>query len=430
MALAVGTHWDVRTTGDDTNGGSFNTAAAGTDYSQQDSPQVTYTDLVIGVTNTQLTSATTAFTSAHRGNTINITSGTGFTVGRYQVVSVASGVATMDRAVGTASSTGGNGKLGGAMATYGAAMAAIVNSNVVHLKSGTYTLTSTATTTAAGGFAVIGFTSSHYDGGKPTITTATNSIALTTISGSASAARYTFRNVILSNTAGTRAAALANGNVLAGFVCFSDCSLTGFSGLISSFNPTNDVILINTQITGFTGIVYSGGTIIDIRNCRIIDNAAAVFSTTAVNAICRVSRSILADNGGSAILMTGSNVRVCLFESTIANNTGDGVNLSSNTLTSGPTVEMENNIFYGNSGYGARLSSVSVSWSTVLNNGSIARNNAFGGHGTADRQSIAVDAGDVTLTADPFTDSSTGDYSLNNTAGGGAACKAAGVQPE
>ena len=74
MALAATTQWDVRTTGDDTNGGAFNTASSGTDYSQQDAAQITYTDLVIGGTNTQLTSAANPFTAAHVGNLVNVTS--------------------------------------------------------------------------------------------------------------------------------------------------------------------------------------------------------------------------------------------------------------------------------------------------------------------------------------------------------------------
>jgi hypothetical protein len=40
------------------------------------SRQIAYTDLVIGATTTNLTSAGNPFTSAHVGNTINITSGT------------------------------------------------------------------------------------------------------------------------------------------------------------------------------------------------------------------------------------------------------------------------------------------------------------------------------------------------------------------
>src|SRR4051794_13294314 len=105
MALPSTGVWEIRVTGASTNGAMFDPSvtAAGTDYSQQDAAQVTYTDLVIGATTTQLTSAANPFTSAYVGNTINVTGGTGFTVGRYNIRSVAGSTATMDRAVGTAS---------------------------------------------------------------------------------------------------------------------------------------------------------------------------------------------------------------------------------------------------------------------------------------------------------------------------------------
>src|SRR3990167_6148561 len=114
-AISAAVVWEVRTTGASTTAGcGFLTGASGTDRSQQDAAQTTFTDLVIGVTTTELTSAGNPFGATDVGNTINITSGTGFTVGYYQVVSVSVVNATMDRSVGTGGSTGGNGILGGA----------------------------------------------------------------------------------------------------------------------------------------------------------------------------------------------------------------------------------------------------------------------------------------------------------------------------
>jgi hypothetical protein len=72
-----------------------------------------YTDLAIGAANTQLTSAAYPFTAAHVGRILDITGGSGFTAGRYAVLSVAGSTATMDRPVGTASSTAGKGALTG-----------------------------------------------------------------------------------------------------------------------------------------------------------------------------------------------------------------------------------------------------------------------------------------------------------------------------
>src|SRR4030095_11853469 len=87
----------------------------GTDYAHtwRWTALASYTDLVIGSTATQLTSVAHPFTAAHVGRILNITGGAGFTVDRYEIVSVAGSTATMDRAVGTASSTAGKGILTG-----------------------------------------------------------------------------------------------------------------------------------------------------------------------------------------------------------------------------------------------------------------------------------------------------------------------------
>jgi hypothetical protein len=68
-----------------------------------------YTDLVIdGTLNTKVTSASHNFIAEDVGAYIPIVAGTGFTTGVYRIASVASNAATLDRAVGTLSSTGGS----------------------------------------------------------------------------------------------------------------------------------------------------------------------------------------------------------------------------------------------------------------------------------------------------------------------------------
>ena len=98
MALAAAIVWEVRGgAGNDNNGGGFKTGASGTDRSQQDAAHISRTDLVIGVDTATITSVATPFTSAEIGNLIQITAGTGFTVGFYEITAVAATVATVDR---------------------------------------------------------------------------------------------------------------------------------------------------------------------------------------------------------------------------------------------------------------------------------------------------------------------------------------------
>jgi hypothetical protein len=137
MAIHAGTHWEVRTTGSDTNGGGFSAtiASAGTDYSQQDSAQLSVTDAACSGTTT-LTSATGGFTAAMIGNLIYLSSGPGW----YTITTfVDANTVTLDR-VGP-SATGMTANVGGALATPGRLSNLPATKNRCWIKNGTYTIT-------------------------------------------------------------------------------------------------------------------------------------------------------------------------------------------------------------------------------------------------------------------------------------------------
>jgi hypothetical protein len=120
MALTAGIVWTVNGTGNDSYGGGFLPGSGGTDYTYPTSTVFIYTDLIITPANNRLTSAGRPFISADVGNIINITGGTGFTTGRYQITSVTGGIATVDRSCGALNSLSGQAKLGGALLSPGA----------------------------------------------------------------------------------------------------------------------------------------------------------------------------------------------------------------------------------------------------------------------------------------------------------------------
>ena len=88
--LSPTTVWEVRTTGASDNGGGFDSALGGTDYSQQDVAQESQADLSCVGSTYQVISALATFTPAMVGNIIYI-SNTGtlgnFVVGYYEIVS-------------------------------------------------------------------------------------------------------------------------------------------------------------------------------------------------------------------------------------------------------------------------------------------------------------------------------------------------------
>ncbi len=150
MAIAQGAVWEVRSLGAATNGGGFVPGGGGTDYSQQNAAQYGFTDLATtsGTTNPAVvTSASHNFVAADVGNIINISAGTNWTKGFYQIVSCAGNAATLDKACGTSATlTAGTFAVGGALKLAGIAYpdatwsAAIAAGNTVWYKAdGTHT---------------------------------------------------------------------------------------------------------------------------------------------------------------------------------------------------------------------------------------------------------------------------------------------------
>jgi hypothetical protein len=205
MALLAPLVWEVRAgAGAATNGGAFDPTSGtpGTDYSQQDAAQISW--LAAGGTYTNdlnLTNATpsvatsaaltaangTGFLAAHVGNIINVTAGTNVTAGRYQIISVAGGEATLDRiAVTGAPSADGSGYLGGAVASIDTIYNVIVAGNTVYIKSGNDSITAARTLTSGtivAPITIAGYTSSRGDLVAESWSTAHNSYGFLTTTG-------------------------------------------------------------------------------------------------------------------------------------------------------------------------------------------------------------------------------------------------------
>jgi hypothetical protein len=409
MAFSATTEWDVQTGGSDANGGGFDTASTGTDRSLSTTAFQAYTDIVIdATTNTKITSAAFPFGSTSPGNIINITAGTGFTVQRVQIVSVLAGVATCDKAVGTTSSTGGTGNLGGCLLTLATVMTLVAQGNKIHVKAGTYTLTTPVVIPNGGttGITLIGYNAAHNDGGtKPLVTTATNSTALFSIS----LGWIVFRNVSLSNTAGIRFRGIQSTGSFPSLLV-QTCLFDGFSIAIAVNNEAGgqvaDMGISQTEIKNSTGDAITMNYRTHLHGNYIHDNTGNGITwggsgqlNATHNVFARNATGISANSGGYG----------CMVNNAFYKNTANGINTNG---TSG--WNLTNNIFYGNTTNG-------IANATLF----IQLNNAFGSNGTNRTNSTTLSIqGDVTLTADPFTSSTV--FTLNTTSGGGAACAGAG----
>lgn len=183
--IGVSTAVGVATVGTPTSG------TWGVDYSQSTTARYSSSTFSIdSVSNNIIRDSTNTVGKNWIGNIISITGGTGFTVQRVVVASTGSGTLTLDKSAGTLSSSGGVGKLGGALATPGLLGALWVNGNMAFVKSGTYVL-STTTANASGGpinFAafgsntvqtIIGYNSTRFDLGTPPVIQVPNSGTVT-----------------------------------------------------------------------------------------------------------------------------------------------------------------------------------------------------------------------------------------------------------
>jgi hypothetical protein len=427
-----------------TTGGTYDLYSA-IDYSQQNAAQIAYTDMVIdGTTNTNFTSAGNPVTAAHVGNIINVTGGTGFTVQRVQIISQAAGVATCDKSLGTLSSTGGTGNLGGSLLTIPAVVALVVSNNTVHIKAGTYTQTTTILEGISGNIRYLGYGSTHFDNGtKPLITTATNSVDLVRVNN-ATVGMTLFQNISFSNTAGTRGIGFYSSSN-APVLVLVNCILDGFTKAITS--DASHSVIRRVQLSGceikncapgsgagaVTYVPTGGGqerylSELLIDGCWIHDTTGAGSSAVYVTSysdgvtapdVCIMHRSIVSAN------VTGITSTTCglrIINSAIANNSSDGINASDAGGLNIPALVISNSIVYGNGGWGI----TSASGSNFPQFYGVSRNNAFGANTSGARNQFPIGFNDIDLSADPFTSST--DFTLNNTAGGGEDCKAAGFQ--
>lgn len=157
MAIGTASVFEIRTGGNDINGGGFVTGATGTDYSQQNSKNTAGADIsttdAVGAGSTTLTSVTANWGTTIVGNIIYLQGGTGtLAAGWYQVTARASTTSiTLDRTV--AVGTGITMNIGGALASLGGVFVTgvgLTNQHTVYVKSGTYSITS-ATNNISGG---------------------------------------------------------------------------------------------------------------------------------------------------------------------------------------------------------------------------------------------------------------------------------------
>jgi hypothetical protein len=435
MAIAATAVWEVRTTGSDNNGGGFDSALGGTDNSMQTSAQVninnsTVTATVNGSVIT-FTGGTYTVLAGDVGNIVNIitaSGGTPPTLKRYEITSVGvglNGTWTLDSTTSAVTSTITSALMGGCFATFGKAITSVVAGNVVYVKGTAIYSIAASTNFATSGtsglpISWIGYTTSRGDNGQVTIQASTT--AVDCFKGNGAFQRF-YNFIGDGNLKGTsRGFNLGGGQLVMQNCKAINSTVTGF--LIAG----NQGLFISCVASGQTSAATGGFLITAFGNvfvgCRATANACPgvvdqVSSATANNqyASCIFDNNTGASSDGFQKTASGGTLfQNCAFYT----NARDGLRISA-----AGGVDMllaNNNAFVNNTGVG--INSTVTNWGTQSFTNSLDYNAFFGN--SSPRTNVPAGTHDVTLTGDPFVNGASNNFALNNTAGSGAACRAAG----
>lgn len=255
-----------------------------------------------------------------------------------------------------------------------------------------------------------------------------DSTTLRTITQSANAACFTcgggvtwkFSDLAIQNTNGTKTAAdgiacNTNGTIVRVIRCtLGDPTNTLRSGIRRTGGQTS-IVAVQCEIQFCTSSGIVAQTYCEVHNCSIHDNGGSglandagtceffILSSLITN---NTSHGILASNSGSIVAMT----RCCI----ISGNGGDGI--SANAADALSSAVISENIITENGGYGINgPSSAAVGYEDF---------NAFYSNTSGEINGFTGGSNNLTLTADPFTDTASDDFSINNTSGGGSSLRA------
>lgn len=436
MAFSSTLAFEVRNTGHADNAGFFNTAAAGSDYSQQDAPELIATDLEIHASvDTRIRSASRAPVTADIGNGLNVTAGTGFTVQRLQITGITSGYWDVDKSAGTVGSTGGSGRLGGALNSLATAFSEQVAGNWIYA-TGSYLL-GTSTLTLTGGTSnrptkFIGYGTTRGDNERVTIAADDGT---PTIIVSTSGSYSVIRNVLLDCAdileVGLQVGLTGNvvENVRATNWTQRGIYSTG-SGLIQDCESDNG-IGGSGMVGNPRGCFVSSANGLTFLRCYARDSLSNGF--VAGTGVTLVARDCIVDNmdqesatGGHGFwgqaASSSAHFTNCVFYGL------EGSGIFASVASASDNMVVENCIFATIARYG--WESTSTNYRTDATEGYARRSRGNAYYACAlGNQDVNFPPGpdDITLTADPFVDAASGDFRLNEAVGGGALLRAAGV---
>ena len=398
MAIASTIEWEVRSTATagNANGGGYKPGASGTDFSQQNAAQYNLTGVTTAAADAILLHASAAADMV--GNIANITGGTNFTVGRYEIISVVVGTSiTLDRNCTTAAGAAGVVNIGGAL-NFGTADDAVFESmepgNIMHIKAATYTMTALAVLkdgTSTSPIILRGYNAARNDtpafGSQPVLAFGANA--------SSFGDYFNLHNITCTTTS-------ANGLDLNTGGLAQNCKSTNSSG---TAGRAGFRIVLGGAIIACEAISTNGDAIVlaDDRN-RVFGNYchdSAVGVSITTSPVGTMIAFNIVDACTTALEIPANSTSVSIIGNTLygaATPAGTGIDLLATTSTN--LLVMNNTI----SGFTTGVNSAAVVGSNFYD-----YNNFF--NNTTDRVNVTAGPNDTAL--DPgFTDAPNGNFAI------------------
>lgn len=295
----------------------------------------------------------------------------------------------------------------GAWADLGYAATQIASNDIVYVKSGSYTF-STSTPGAGGPIVpganvkalVEGFDSSPGDFGTPPVISAgaVTSVTMFQCNQAVGSVKFVLRNIILDGNSGS------GNNGVGGSQLYMRCDKVvarNFDAATSNYGFLTPVDLYLCTADS-CGIGFSGENK-HLSKCLATGCTNYGFDLRNSHNLC------IADSNAIGFYNNGGNSAQKSVGCIAYGNTSHGFSDTAAKV-------LECCVAVGNGGYG-----IGGTGATILNN-------VYGYNNTSGNVQTTPFSGSVTaLTADPFVDAANGDFNINNTAGGGAVLRAATV---
>lgn len=412
MALPATAVWEVRTTGENTNGGGFNSARGGTDYSQQDAAEV-FVDGTLstsGAGATTVSSGSDGFPADCVGNIGYLDGGGQWTTGFYEIVTRTDAQhVVLDRSpTPGGAGVAGSIRVGGATNSPQTIDGVLVNGNTIYVKTGTYTLTR-AVALAASTLLVEGYTTTRGDGATtyPACVLDINGVDahVLTVTGNYVQVRYL---TVTNNPA--RAKNGVNWSGSGGCLYRLRAHNIGRSGIYCD-GIGNAVIGCEasncSNSSAFYSAIYLVGRGVAASGCFVHDSAAAGFYSAAIGVVSLYS-CIAARCDSGIRLSTAYNSSIGMCSNCVAYGcTSGGFDCYSSSTS---YIHFDNCISVAND-YG--IATHATAYGAIDLSGGI----AFYGNTTAEIQNEAsctvfepVDR--LSLETDPFVDAANNDFRL------------------